>query len=215
MTHQRIGKMKITESRLNKIISECFDEVMKESLAERNAEEIGMTDDEVIARRIARTKQDFKDRHMCGNQSFDRATEKYVDSFPDKDWDWHRLLKHDFTNNHLRGHDGGDVKDRYEKRYNEKIDDDERIVPSKNEAATLQEGMNNNPSYTHYLLNRMTNKIVNGWDYNGTDPADIKYYTKIDLDDMGFSTKDYKFLTKQSVLKLGINPDDDSTWANS
>ena len=42
-----------------------------------------------------------------------------------------------------------------------------------------------------------------------------KYYTKIDLDDMGFSTKDYKFLTKQSVLKLGINPDDDSAWANS
>ena len=215
MTHQRIGKMKITESRLNKIISECFDEVIKESLAERNAEEIGMTDDEVIARRIARTKQDFKDRHMSGNKSFDAATEKYVDSFPDKDWDWHRLLKHDFTNNHFRGHDGGDVKARYEKRYNEKIDDDERIVPSKTETAPLQEGMNNNPSYTHYLLNRMTNKIVNGWDYNGTDPADIKYYTKIDLDDMGFSTKDYKFLTKQSVLKLGINPDDDSAWANS
>lgn len=119
--------MKITESRLNKIISECFEEVIKESLGERNAEEVGMSDDEVIARRIARTKQDFKNRNMSGNKSFDAATEKYVDSFPDKDWDWHRLLKHDFTNNHFKGHEGGDVAQRYFNRYGEKVDIDEAV----------------------------------------------------------------------------------------
>ena len=190
-------------------------EVVSEVCQERNAQEKGMSDDEVIKGRIDKAKNNFLSRHLTGEPWMDSVTRKYVNSFPDKDWDWHRLMLHDFSNNHPAGKDGGDVMARYEKRYNEKIDDEELAPPSKSAATSLQEGMNNDPGYTHYLLNRMTNKIVNGWDYNGTDPADIKYYTKLDLEDMGFSTKDYKFLTKQSVLKLGINPDDDTAWANN
>ena len=177
-----------------------------------------MSDDEVVKSRIERTKNDIKQRNMTGEPYLDSLTNKYVDSFPDRDWDWNRLTTHGFKNNHFSGHDGGDVKDRYEKRYGP-IDGDDKVALGNTEPVegdvNLQEGMNNNPDYTHYLLNRATNKIVNGWDYNGSDPEDIKYYTKLDLADMGFSTKDYKFLTKQSVLRLGINPDDDRAWANS
>ena len=227
MTHQKRTehKMKITESRLNQLINECFREtiaeviqerfmaeVVSEVCQERNAQEKGMSDDEVIKGRIDKAKNNFLSRHLTGEPWMDSQTKKYVNSFPDKDWDWHRLFKHDIGNNHLAGHEGGDVVARYEKRYGP-IDWDDKVAMGNTEA--LQEGVNNQPSYTHYLLNRMTNKIVNGWDYNGTDPADIKYYTKLDLEDMGFSTKDYKFLTKQSVLKLGINPDDDTAWANN
>ena len=74
---------------------------------------------------------------------------------------------------------------------------------------------NNNPRYTHYLVNKATDKIVNGWDYNGTDPADIKYYSRMDIAGMGFNLKDYGFYTKQFLVSKGINPDDNNAWANN
>ena len=74
---------------------------------------------------------------------------------------------------------------------------------------------NNDPNYTHYLVNKETGKIVFGWDYRNVSPEDRLYYTKIDLKDNGFDLKNYSFISKQAVLRSGINPDDNDAWANS
>lgn len=74
---------------------------------------------------------------------------------------------------------------------------------------------NNNPRYTHYLVNKATSKIVNGWDYKGKNSAEVKYWSGIDIEDMGFNLKEYGVYTKQFLVSKGINPDDNNAWANS
>lgn len=82
----------------------------------------------------------------------------------------------------------------------------------------LQEGINNQ-EYTHYAVNKTTNKIVNGWDYNGYDPAELRQFKKdyfiADLLDYELDPKQYTILTRNSLIQRGINPDDDANWANS
>lgn len=79
--------------------------------------------------------------------------------------------------------------------------------------------INNNPKYTHYAVNRATNKIINGWEYGGYDTkelkSDMKYYFYDDLSDNGFNPKDYKILSLKFLLKNGIDPNNDENWANS
>lgn len=66
--------------------------------------------------------------------------------------------------------------------------------------------------YTHFALIVSSNKILTGWDYKKTEPEDIKYYSKMDIEDMEFSTKDVKVLSVKHLIKIGINPFDWSTW---
>lgn len=81
------------------------------------------------------------------------------------------------------------------------------------------EGFTNNQGYSHFAVNKNTGKIVNGWDYNGYDPVDLrsdrKYYFINDLVDNELNPKDYKILTDKMLRKGGIDPDDNSNWANS
>lgn len=83
----------------------------------------------------------------------------------------------------------------------------------------LKEGKINNPEYTHYAINKATNKIVNGWDYSDYDPVELrldrKYYFIQDLIDYELNPKDYKILTTKMLMKMGIDPNDDNNWANS
>ncbi len=83
----------------------------------------------------------------------------------------------------------------------------------------LNEYTNNDPGYTHYAVNKTTNKIVNGWDYTGYDPAELRQskrdYFIADLLDYELDPKQYTILTKNSLMQRGINPDDNSAWANS
>lgn len=74
-------------------------------------------------------------------------------------------------------------------------------------------------NYTHFAVNKNTNLIVNGWNYNGYDGSELKTFKKDyffdDLIDNDFNPKDFKILTKQACLRQGINPDDmTNCWSN-
>ena len=82
----------------------------------------------------------------------------------------------------------------------------------------LREGYNNS-NYTHFAVNKATGKIVNGWNYSMEDPEDLRQFKKdyfiIDLIDNGLNPKDYKVLTLKSLMRMGIDPNDDNNWANN
>lgn len=81
----------------------------------------------------------------------------------------------------------------------------------------LTEGLNNQ-NYSHFAVNKVTNKIVNGWDYHDEDPYDLRTFKREyfidDLIDYELDPKDYKILNAKTLLRMGIDPDDDSNWAN-
>lgn len=79
----------------------------------------------------------------------------------------------------------------------------------------LCEGVNNNPEYTHYLINKTTNKIVFGYDYSDTEQQDRVYYTKLDLQEWGWNPREYKLVGKPFLMKNGIDPDNDANWAQN
>ena len=75
-------------------------------------------------------------------------------------------------------------------------------------------------NYTHFAVNKETKKIVNGWDYHWYEPSELILF-KIDfffyyLEDYGLNPKDYVILTKGYLIRReGIDPNDQSNWANS
>jgi hypothetical protein len=77
----------------------------------------------------------------------------------------------------------------------------------------------NNQNYTHFAVNKNTNKIVNGWDYKGVNGEELRRFKKdyfvTDLADYGLNVKDYKILTLNSLMKQGIDPNDNNNWANN
>lgn len=81
----------------------------------------------------------------------------------------------------------------------------------------LREGYNNS-NYTHFAVNKATGKIVNGWDYAGEDPEDLRQFKRdyfiSDLLDYELNPKEYKILTAKSLMRMGIDPNDDNNWAN-
>ena len=83
----------------------------------------------------------------------------------------------------------------------------------------LREGLNNQPDYTHYAVNKATNKIVYSWAYGGIEGSELRQFKKdyfiIDLTDNDLDPKQYKILGKAALMRQGIDPDDDSNWANS
>ena len=76
---------------------------------------------------------------------------------------------------------------------------------------------NNVAGYTHYAVNKTTNKIVNGWDYRGYDPAELSQFKKnyfiSDLINYELDPKQYVILTKKSLLQRGIDPNDNANWS--
>ena len=80
------------------------------------------------------------------------------------------------------------------------------------------ESFNNNQNYTHFAVNKKTGKIVNGWDYADEDPEDLRLFKKDyfinDLLDYELNPKEYKVLTAKSLIRMGIDPNDNNNWAN-
>jgi hypothetical protein len=76
-----------------------------------------------------------------------------------------------------------------------------------------------NPQYTHYAVDKTTNKIITGWDYSDIDSDELNHfkgdYFSVDVKDMGFNPKETKILTKNSLTKRGINPQDITHWLNT
>lgn len=72
---------------------------------------------------------------------------------------------------------------------------------------------------THFAVNKNTGKIVNGWDYRGYDPEELRQFKRDyfiqDLLDNDLDPKQYVILNKATCIRRGINPDDSSNWANA
>ena len=72
------------------------------------------------------------------------------------------------------------------------------------------------PKYTHFALLK-NNKIVNGWDYKGYDPEDLKldkrHYFFDDIKDMQIDPKIVRIVTTKYIQnKLNIDPFDNNNW---
>lgn len=82
----------------------------------------------------------------------------------------------------------------------------------------LCEGKIDNRTYTHYAVGKASGKIVNGWDFRGYDPAELRsdpnYYFFDDLAENGFNRKDYTILNRASCIRRGIDPAIDENWGN-
>ena len=83
----------------------------------------------------------------------------------------------------------------------------------------MVESFQNNQGYSHFAVNKATNKIVNGWDYAEYDPSELRQFKKdyfdVDLIDNDLDPKQYKIVTSKYLIRQGINPDDNNNWANS
>ena len=77
----------------------------------------------------------------------------------------------------------------------------------------------NNQGYSHFAVNKATNKIVNGWDYADYDPSELRQfkndYFTMDLIDYDLDPKQYKIVTRKYLLRQGIDPNDNNNWANN
>jgi hypothetical protein len=77
----------------------------------------------------------------------------------------------------------------------------------------------NNQGYSHFAVSKKSGKIINGWDYKGYDPSELRQFKKdyfdVDLADYGFNPKDFRILTYKYLVRNGVNPDDNANWANN
>ena len=73
----------------------------------------------------------------------------------------------------------------------------------------INEGINNDKGNTHF---------VNAWNYSGYDADELRRFKKDyfinDLIDYGIDPKKVKILSGRSLLRQGIDPNDDSNWEN-
>lgn len=73
-----------------------------------------------------------------------------------------------------------------------------------------------NPKYTHFAALKSDNKIVNGWDYNGYEPAELKQFKSdyffVDIKDMDIDPRLVAIYTKRTLERKGINPLDSNNW---
>lgn len=71
---------------------------------------------------------------------------------------------------------------------------------------------------THFAVNKTTGKIVNSWDYRGYDSEELRTFKRDyfiqDLIDNDLDPKQYVIMKKAACIRRGINPDDNSNWAN-
>jgi len=93
------------------------------------------------------------------------------------------------------------------------------IESKHNNKPLTEESFQNNQGYSHFAVNKATNKIVNGWDYSEYDSDELRqfkydYFTR-DLIDYDLDPKQYKIVTGKFLLRQGIDPNDNNNWANS
>ena len=115
----------------------------------------------------------------------------------------------------LKEWNGSDELEREEYLDGNTVDDDNVSRPTEECGDTFQ----NNQNYSHFAVNKATNKIVNGWDYANYDPSDLKHfkhdYFTVDLIDNDLDPKQYKIVTGKYLLRQGIDPNDNNNWANN
>ncbi len=70
--------------------------------------------------------------------------------------------------------------------------------------------MQANLNYVHFAIEISSGKIVNGWEQS----EDIKFWSKIDLKDIFPDRKvsEFKILSKQYLIRVGVDPYDFANW---
>lgn len=67
--------------------------------------------------------------------------------------------------------------------------------------------------YTHFAIDKSSNKIVDGWDYKGVDKEEIKDWVKIDLQDNFPDRKPSEFkVVTRGFLERTMDPTDTNNW---
>lgn len=69
-----------------------------------------------------------------------------------------------------------------------------------------------NKKYTHFIYNKKTFVIHDGYDYKGLDNDEIKHWFKIDIKDLDLDPKEYSIATKRYLLSKGIDPFNSDNW---
>lgn len=155
-------------------------------------------------------ESDEHERYSKYNSDTDSRLQKYTEEHePDTSWiEIKNYLKKEADKFNMKS-----PKDALDK-YFELVDD--FLEKQENKEPKLNEGNEINPKYTHFAALKDGNKIVNGWDYNGYDPEDLKAgkkeYFFNDIIDMDFKAKDINVLTKKTLEKRGIDPFDTNNW---
>lgn len=81
-----------------------------------------------------------------------------------------------------------------------------------------------NPKYSHFAVLKKINpavdgKIVNGWEYRGYDPAELRYdkqhYFFTDVKDSQIDPKNVNIVTAKYLQRQGIDPYDYKNWYNN
>jgi hypothetical protein len=68
-----------------------------------------------------------------------------------------------------------------------------------------------NKKYKYFAVGKDDGKIVNGWEIV-SDLESLKYYAKGDLKDMDLKPSDFKIISKERLMRSGINPFDYDNW---
>jgi len=69
-----------------------------------------------------------------------------------------------------------------------------------------------NKKYTHFIVDKKSNRILNGFDYKGMDRESIKDYYNDDLEDMGLDKREVSLMTVQQLKRKGIDPFNTESW---
>lgn len=73
-----------------------------------------------------------------------------------------------------------------------------------------------NPKYTHFAILKNNGMIVNGWDYNGYEPEELKMeknnYFFNDIRDNQIEPRIVNIVTTKHLQRKGIDPFDTNNW---
>ncbi len=164
-----------------------------ENSVKKYINEIGRFDSGLDADEIYGDRVDREDKQSMRNKLFqddwERRNRRLRQKYPGKSPEWYEAMIDTFCEN------------------------------KKPRKAINEESFQNNQNYTHFAVSKKSGKILNGWDYSEYDPSELRQFRKdyfdIDMQDYGFDPKSYKIVTGKYLLRQGVDPNDNSNWANN
>jgi hypothetical protein len=199
------GIVRLTEADLHKMIMESAKGVLKE---------MGRFDSDLDADEIYGDRADREYRQSMADklhqEEWEMRNRRLRQKYPGKSPEWYEAMIDTFYENKKSKKT---IKEAWKQAPWEQAD------PIEDQGEYGVESFKNNQNYSHFAVNKATNKIVNGWDYSEYDPSELRQFKKdyfdVDMVDYGFNPKDYKIVTGKYLLRQGIDPDDNNNWANS
>ena len=199
------GIIRLTEADLHKMIMESAKGVLKE---------MGRFDSDLDADEIYGDRADREYRQSMADklhqEEWEMKNRRLRQKYPGKSPEWYEAMIDTFYENKKSKKT---IKEAWKQAPWEQTD------PVEDQGEYGVESFKNNQNYSHFAVNKATNKIVNGWDYSEYDPSELRQFKKdyfdVDMVDYGFNPRDYKIVTGKYLLRQGIDPDDNNNWANS